>query len=153
MGTNIQILRLPNSTTNLIVQEQWQVEVLRMQEVISVRYRWERVTELRHGNLIRDSSSEKSPKKLCPTLPPHSWENWVSERGWPPQGHTVSWCQKPLLPTDTWGPFLVWPPFGITLTVSVETYAQPEEDCTPGCPLLPLPSPLLHSPWIKLLSA
>lgn len=40
-----------------------------MQEVISVRYRWDRVTELRHGNLIRDSSSEKSPKKLCPT--PH----------------------------------------------------------------------------------
>ena len=87
VGTNIQILRLPNSTTNLVVPEKWQVEVLRMQEVISVRYWWDRVTELWHENLIRESSSEKLPKKLCPTLLPHSWENWVSERDWLPRSH------------------------------------------------------------------
>lgn len=36
--TDTQILRSPNLAINLVVYEKWQVEVVRMQKIISVRY-------------------------------------------------------------------------------------------------------------------
>lgn len=36
--TDIQILRSPNLATNLVVNEKWKVEMVRVQGMVTVRY-------------------------------------------------------------------------------------------------------------------
>lgn len=87
--TDNWILRSLNLARNLVLYEKWQVAVVRMQGTIFVR--------------------------LCPPFPPHGQENWVSDRDWLAQGHTVSWCQMQVLQRATRGLPSVWP-FSITMT-------------------------------------